>query len=119
MSVEYCLHATDRETHGLPEWVAFDRDKLDDTPFSVLAEWEKEMGAKVLIILHVEWPERSALGVKGYMWLALKLAGGVCPSWAAFDIRVTGIKQKIELPEVTDGPLAEASSQPPSVASGE
>lgn len=115
MTTQYRLSAKDREQHNLPEWISFDRDKLDDTPYSVLVEWEREMGAKVLIIVSTEWPERSALGIKGYMWLALKLAGGDCPSWASFDIRVTGIKQKIEQPEADASPLEEDSSQPPSV----
>lgn len=117
MTTQYRLHVSDRKQHDLPEWIAFDRDKLDDTPYSVLAEWEREMGAKVLAIVHTEWPERSALGVKGYMWLALKLAGGVCPNWSDFDIRVTGIKQKIEQ-EAAD-PLEDSSRPPSAVATEE
>lgn len=109
MTTEYRLAAKDREHFGLPEWITFDRDALDDTPFSVLTAWEKEMATSVVGIL-TEWEEKTSLGVKGAMWLSLKLAGGDCPAWDDFDIRTTGIKQKVVKP----APLAEASSLPSS-----
>lgn len=115
--MKYQLAAADREKFGLPEWIAFDRDKLDDTPYSVLARWEKEIGAPIVRIVHAEWQAKTALGVKGYMWLALQLAGIDSPSFDDFDIRITSVKALVGGEQGTDpDPLAENSSDAPPAA---
>lgn len=104
---EYQIGAPDRERLSLPEWVADCREALDNMSWKSLAELEKDLGGLKIAVILGEWDEKSAVGIAGYLWLCLKVAGD-CPPWADFDIRTTAVKQKTVKP----GPLAEASSSP-------
>lgn len=86
-TAEFRIDPRDREKHGGPEWVTFDRDALDDTPFDQIYEWEKQVGMGLSSLLVNEFARGTALGIKGVVWLARQMAGISEPSFADFDIR--------------------------------
>lgn len=82
---------------GAPEWVTFDRDMLEDVPFDEQHAWEMEIkrqhpGASLLQIILSEFPSFSALGIKGVVWLAWKMAGLDTPKFKDFNIKTMKVR---------------------------
>lgn len=111
-SAQFKLDPRDQEKYGGPEWVTFDRDELEDTPFNDLHRWETQLGASVTHILVREFPRATALGVKGVIWLARQMAGVTEPGFADFNIRTQRILSRASGGDAN--PPAQGSSEPSS-----
>lgn len=111
-SADFRLDPRDQEKYGGPEWVTFDRDQLDDTPYDELHRWETQLGTSVSHILIREFPRATALGLKGVVWLARQMAGVTEPGFANFNIRTQRVTSRATGGDAN--PPALGSSEPPS-----
>lgn len=98
-----------------PEWVLLDLGALDDIPFDAIHRWETEIRetdrTSIQEIISAEWADATALGIKGAVWLAWKMAGLETPPWAEFNIRTNAVRGR----EVGDAvPPPEGSTEPSS-----
>ena len=122
MSTELRLCDEDRKAHGdesTPEWVTFDKDALDELPFDQLHAWEREMGVSAVLLVGREFATFTALGIKGVVWLAWKMAGLETPDFEDFNIKTMKVEYKTTKPaRVRKGadadPPADGSSEPSS-----
>lgn len=113
--VQLKLGADDWDTFGGPEWIDFDIHALNDLPFNVTDPWEREIrgplgsGPSIRQIVHVEVRDDTAVGIKGIVWLARKMAGIDAPSWEAFNIKTMQVRSRAT-PDV-DPPTAGSSAE--------
>ena len=108
----------DREKYGGDEWVVFDSSQLADLGYDQQAELEKPLrrdDTSIARIVGLEFPENSALGFRGMVWLARQLSGLDKPAWADFKPNPfgRGVSFKIDTGDDAD-PLPDGSSGTPS-----
>ncbi|HZN76031.1 MAG TPA: hypothetical protein VFC00_30740 [Micromonosporaceae bacterium] len=81
---------------GAPEWVPWDRPALDHVPFDVQHPWEEEIGIGIPRLLGRYFDEVKALGIKGVVWLAWKMAGIETPPFEDFNICTNAVRWRVE-----------------------
>lgn len=96
--LELALDPRDQENHPGPEWVKFDLAALDDLPFSVSGEWDRELvaatGHGIVHLLRYALPRGQASGKTALMWLARKMADIDTVPFEEFDIRWRRIRDR-------------------------
>ncbi len=111
-SAQFKLDPRDHEKHGGPEWVTFDRDQMDDTPFDELSQWEAQIGMGVATLPVQKFARGTALGIKGVIWLGRQMAGITEPSFAEFNSRTRRVQSRATGGDAN--PPARGSSEPSS-----
>lgn len=109
--IELKLDPRDWEKYGGPEWVTFDREVVDDMPFSDLNRIEQQLGVSITHLVTREFAKGTALGIKGVVWIA-RQAAGETESFAEFDIRTRRVRHR--RPGGDANPPAPGSSEPSS-----
>lgn len=91
MRYELGACAADREKYGLPEWVLYDKDMLDDVSFDQLDAWDREMieayGFGINTLVAKEFIEATVRGINGMFWLTCKMRGVEVPGLDVFKLR--------------------------------
>lgn len=130
MATEFRLCDEDHKQfapEGAPEWVVFDRDALDEITFDVQHPWEREIKRQypemsIVLLVALEFPTFSALGIKAMVWLAWKMNGIETPPWKDFNIKHMKVARRLvdaeAEPDDEDGedtdPPADGSTEPSS-----
>lgn len=114
MATQFSVCPEDREKFGIPEWVTFDKDALDDVPFDELDPWDQEMkdtlGASINTFLAKEFLEATARAIKGIVWLAAKLDGVDGLKLAELNIKTRKVRMRAVRPADADPPDLDSSS---------
>ena len=118
MKVHLRMSEADRKKYGGEEWIVFDSSQLADLGYDKQAEIEKPLrgdDTSIARIIGREFPENTALGFRGMVWLARQMAGLEKPGWPDFKPNpfAPGVTFTIELGDDAD-PLPHGSSEPPS-----
>lgn len=116
MALEFSPCEQDRDRFGLPEWVTFDKETLDEVPFDQLDPWDREMaetlGCTINTLLAVELLAASARSMKGLVWLSCKLQDVAVPPLSEFNLKTRKVRMRSLRPDA--GPPDPGSSGSPS-----
>lgn len=117
MLIRFTLSEEDHAKYGGDASVTLDTDQLADLDYDRLAELERDIrrdDTSIAKILAMEWPEMSALGIRGMIWLARQLAGIEKPFWPGFKPKAMKASFEIVQRGGDANPPAGGSSEPPS-----
>lgn len=114
MAISLCMSEKDRALYGGEEWVTLDHAQLADMDYEQLAALERPMrkhdDISLAKLLGVEWPDKTVLGIRGALWLALRLSGAEKLAWEDFKPNTMNVDFKV----VDAVPPTGGSSEPPS-----
>lgn len=115
-TIKLRLSDQDRARYGGPEWTVYDDDEILNLDYEQLASLERDMLASdnltLIKLILVEWPRRSALGIRGMLWLTRQLAGQTEPRWNDFKPHV--MQADVDRVAGDAVPPPDGSSPPPS-----
>jgi hypothetical protein len=98
MPTQFGLCAEDQGKYGCPQWVTYDKDRLDDIPFDELDPWDREMldvfGCSINELLTLEFMKSTGRSIKGLVWLACKMNGVDVGKLADFNIRTRKVRMR-------------------------